>query len=112
MFAVEVRFHMNFVVCRNFTAMPSEHYMVEAKLVLGCAADDITRSDEIRTIIKDIWDTRMSKIRTSMDGLVKEGGSYAALDNLTMMEINAARPLLPHALDQLYRIRVSFFIYL
>lgn len=85
--------------------MPSEHYMVEAKLLLGCAAEDIPRSDEIRTIIKDIWDTRMSKLRTSVDTLIKVGGTHAALDNLTSIEINAIRPLLPHALDQLYRIK-------
>lgn len=85
--------------------MPSEHYMVEAKLILGCAADDIPRSDEIRTIVKDLWDVRMSKLRTSMDSLITQGGSYATLDNLTMMEINAARPLLTHSMDHLYRIK-------
>lgn len=89
--------------------MPSEHYMIEAKLILGCAGEDIQRSEEIRTIIKDIWDVRMSKVRTSMDALVKEGASYAVLDNLTMMEINTSRPLLPHALDQLNRLKVIFY---
>ncbi|KAJ8967303.1 hypothetical protein NQ317_013772 [Molorchus minor] len=56
---------------RTFTKMPSEHYMVEAKLLLGFASDDIPRADEIRTTIKDIWDIRMSKIRSSVDALVK-----------------------------------------
>lgn len=91
--------------------MPSEHYMVEAKLLLGVCSEDIPRSDEIRTIIKDIWDIRMSKLRTSMDALVKSGGNYGRLDHLTMMEINAAKPLLPLAMDQLYRLRkVCLFI--
>lgn len=85
--------------------MPSEHYMIEAKLLLGCASDDIPRADEIRTVIKDIWDIRMSKIRSSVDVLVKGAGTYAAVDNLTLMEINSIRPLLPHALDQLFRMR-------
>ncbi|GJQ83352.1 hypothetical protein Trydic_g18137 [Trypoxylus dichotomus] len=58
-------------VSRTFIKMPSEHYMVEAKLLLGHASDDIPRADEIRTIIKDIWDIRMSKIRSSVDVLVK-----------------------------------------
>lgn len=87
--------------------MPSEHYIVEAKLILGCAAEDIQRSEEIRTIIKDIWDVRMAKVRTSMNALVKEGASYAILNHLTMMEINIARPLLPHALDQLNRLKAQ-----
>ncbi|KAJ8944042.1 hypothetical protein NQ318_016240 [Aromia moschata] len=92
---------------RTFTKMPSEHYMIEAKLLLGFASDDIPRADEIRTIIKDIWDIRMSKIRSSVDVLVKNAGSYAALDHLTIMEINTIRPILPHALDQIYRIKAS-----
>jgi len=37
---------------RFFTKMPSEHYMVEAHLLLGVAAEDIPHADEIRTILK------------------------------------------------------------
>lgn len=54
--------------------MPNEHYMVEAKLILGSAAEDVPNAPEIKTIIKDIWDIRMSKLRTSMDALMKTGG--------------------------------------
>ncbi|CAH1957684.1 unnamed protein product [Acanthoscelides obtectus] len=92
---------------QTFTKMPSDHYMVEAKILLDCASDDIPRADEIRTIIKDIWDIRMSKIRTSVNKLIKNADSYAGLDNLTVMEINSIRPILPHALDQIYRIKAS-----
>lgn len=89
--------------------MPSEHYMIEAKLLLECASDDIPRADEIRTIVKDIWDIRMSKIRSSVDILIKGAGFYAAVDHLTAMEINSIRPILPHALDQLYRMKKVFY---
>lgn len=85
--------------------MPNEHYMVVVKLLLDCAPDDIPRADEVRTIVKDIWDNRMSKIRSSVDTLVRTDGMYAAIDNLTLMEVNSIRPLLPHALDQMYRIK-------
>ncbi|XP_028142545.1 DNA replication complex GINS protein PSF2 [Diabrotica virgifera virgifera] len=91
----------------NFTKMPSDHYMVEAKVLLDCASDDIPKADEVRTVIKDIWDIRMSKIRSSVTKLVKNSEFYAAVDNLTVMEINSMRPILPHALDQLYRIKSS-----
>lgn len=91
--------------CRTFIKMPSEHYMIEAKLLLNYATDDISRADEIRTIIKDIWDIRMSKIRSSVDILVRNAGFYATVDHLTLMEINTMRPLLPHALDQVYRMK-------
>lgn len=85
--------------------MPSEHYMVEAKLILGNASDDVPRADEIRTIIKDIWDIRTSKLRSSMDYMIKNSSMYAAIDNLTLMEMNSIRPILPHALDQIYRMK-------
>ncbi|KAL1491624.1 hypothetical protein ABEB36_012195 [Hypothenemus hampei] len=90
---------------KSFVKMPSEHYMVEAKLILGNAADDIPRVDEIRTIIKDIWDIRMSKLRSSMDLMIKNSSMYAAVDNLTLMEMNSIRPILPNALDQIYRMK-------
>ncbi|KAF5308720.1 hypothetical protein FQR65_LT06081 [Abscondita terminalis] len=89
----------------HFVKMPSDHYMIEGKLLLGYAYDDIPKADEIRTIIKDIWDIRMSKLRRSLNTLVKNGSSYAALDNLTLMEINTTRPLLPHSMDQMLRLK-------
>lgn len=85
--------------------MPSEHFMIEAKLVLGAAAEDVPRSEEIRTAIKDIWDIRAAKLRTSMDAFIKGEGTYAKLDNLTMLEIHSVRPLLPHSLDLIARLR-------
>lgn len=90
--------------------MPSDHYMIEAKLLLGNASDDIPRGDEIRTLVKDIWDIRMSKIRSSVTKLVEKGESYADINNLTIMEINSMRPILPHALDQIYRIKAVSFL--
>lgn len=90
--------------------MPSENYMVISKLLLGYASDDIPRGNEIRTIIKDIWDIRMSKIRSSVNKLVNGMDSYADVRNLTIMEINSIRPLLPHALDQIFRMKTVCII--
>lgn len=90
--------------------MPSEHYMVLAKLLLGNASDDIPQADEVRTLIKDIWDIRMSKIRSSMDQVIKSGSFSISLPNLTFMEINSIRPILPHALDQIYRMKLVCYI--
>ncbi|XP_069668991.1 probable DNA replication complex GINS protein PSF2 [Periplaneta americana] len=90
---------------RFFNKMPSEHYMVEGRLLLGIAAEDIPQADEIRTILKDIWDIRMSKLRSSIDAFIKTGGTHAKLDHLTDMEINSIRPLLPHALDEMFSLQ-------
>ncbi|XP_055386420.1 probable DNA replication complex GINS protein PSF2 [Condylostylus longicornis] len=88
---------------RFFIKMPCEHYMIVAQLILSTAREDIPRSSEIRTVIKDIFDIRESKLRTSIDTFIKGEGTYAKLDNLTMFEIHAVRPLLPHALDHIAR---------
>ncbi|XP_076287246.1 DNA replication complex GINS protein PSF2-like protein [Lasioglossum baleicum] len=90
-----------------FTKMPSNHYIDEAQLLLSHGNEDIPDSDVIRTAIKDIWDIRMSKLRTSIDAFLKSEALHAKLDHLTAMEINSVRPLLPHALDQMYRIQTS-----
>lgn len=84
--------------------MPSEHYMVEAQLILKCAAEDVAHCEEIRTAIKDIIDIRAAKLRTSMDDFMKGDGTYAKLDNLTIFEIHSVRPLLPYSLDLIDRL--------
>lgn len=56
---------------RYFVKLPCDHYREVAQLVLDCAADDINQADEIRTIIKDIWDLRVSKLRSSIDAFLK-----------------------------------------
>ncbi|XP_018328230.1 DNA replication complex GINS protein PSF2 [Agrilus planipennis] len=90
---------------RIFTKMPSDHYIEVAKLLLDCSSDDIPQADEIRTIIKDIWDIRMAKIRNSVNSLIKNSSSFAALDNLTMFEINSMMPLVPACLSQIMRLK-------
>lgn len=84
--------------------MPSEHYMIEAQLILKCAPEDVAHSEEIRTAIKDIIDIRAAKLRTSMDDFIKSDGTYAKLDNLTIFEIHSVRPLLPYSLDIIDRL--------
>lgn len=88
---------------RFFTKMPDEHYMVVSKLILCNAADDVPRAEDIRTKIKDIFDIREAKLRTSIKTFLQGSGTYAKLDNLTQFEIHTVRPLLPHALDHIAR---------
>lgn len=90
---------------RIFTKMPSEHYMIEAQLILKSAPEDVPHAEEIRTAIKDIIDIRAAKLRTSMDDFIKSDGTYAKLDNLTLFEIHSVRPLLPHSLDIIDRLQ-------
>lgn len=78
--------------------------MVVAKLVLNTAPEDVPQSDEIKTLIKDIWDIRCAKLRTTTDMFIKGEGELIKLDNITIVELNTIRPFLPHAMDMLTRI--------
>lgn len=88
-----------------FCKMPSEYYIVEAQMLLNVADGDIPRSDALRTIIKDIWDKRLAKLRSSIDKFIRDNGSCAKLNHLTPLEINSVRPILPHAMDLSNRLR-------
>ena len=41
------------------------------------ATDDIPHADEIRTLVKDIWDLRIAKLRSSIDTFVKSEATHA-----------------------------------
>ncbi|KAK2559577.1 DNA replication complex GINS protein PSF2 [Acropora cervicornis] len=69
------------------------------------AADDIPHADEVRTLIKDIWDLRIAKLRKSIDIMVSQQEVYARLDDLSLMEINMIRPFLTQALDHMHNLR-------
>ncbi|ERE78846.1 DNA replication complex GINS protein PSF2-like protein [Cricetulus griseus] len=67
----------------TFTPVPSPHYMEITKLLLNHASDNISKADTIRTLIKDLRDTRMAKLRVSADNFVWQQEAHAKLDNLT-----------------------------
>ncbi|XP_032182260.1 DNA replication complex GINS protein PSF2 [Mustela erminea] len=90
-----------------FTPMPSPCYMELTKLLLNHASDNIPKADEIRTLVKDVWDTRMAKLRVSADSFVRQQEAHAKLDNLTLMEINTSGAFLTRALDHMYKLRTN-----
>jgi len=90
---------------RFFTEMPSSCYREVSQLLLQHAADDIPRADMIRTLVKDIWDLRLAKLRSSIDVFLRSDATHAKLNHLTLMELNTVRPFLTSALDQLYILR-------
>ncbi|XP_064399077.1 DNA replication complex GINS protein PSF2-like [Halichondria panicea] len=90
-----------------FTKMPSEHYMEVASLLLNNACDDVPSADEVRAVVKDIWDLRLAKLRKSTDLMIRQQETHAKLDNLTQMEINVVRPFLTQALDHTHFLRMN-----
>ncbi|XP_009881108.1 PREDICTED: DNA replication complex GINS protein PSF2-like [Charadrius vociferus] len=91
----------------TFTPMPSPYYMELTKLLLNYASDNIPKADEIRTLVKDTWDTRIAKLRLSADSFVRQQEAHAKLDNLTLMEINTTGTFLTQALDHMYKLRTN-----
>merc|ERR1719211_195291 len=90
-----------------FTELPNPQLFVTANLILDVATSDIAKADKIKTIIKDIWDIRQSKLRKIVDAFVQSGSLRATLDNVQLIEINTIRPLLPQTLDQIYRLEMG-----
>jgi GINS complex subunit 2 len=87
-------------------------------------ADDIPRADEVRALVKDLWDLRIAKLRKSVNHMVTEQETYGKvsvamviyipviplhilqLDNLTIMEINTIRQLLTESLNHTHLLRI------
>ena len=57
--------HMDKVVC--FYSIITQP---QFKFCSFSAPGDIPKADEVRTLIKDIWDIRMAKLRKSIDQMV------------------------------------------
>lgn len=83
--------------------------MVVSKLLFSHATDDVPNIEEIKTLIKDIFDIRQAKLRTGIDSLLTasnqhEGVNKVSFNNLTLLEINTSRPFLPYASDLVARL--------
>lgn len=62
--------------CWNFLCNSGLIQHIEIYLP-SSAADDIPHADEVRTLIKDIWDLRIAKLRKSIDIMVSQQEVYA-----------------------------------
>ena len=52
-------------------------YSISCNFLFFSAMDDIPHADQTRTLIKDIWDIRISKLRSSIDTFVKSEATHA-----------------------------------
>ncbi|XP_025195731.1 DNA replication complex GINS protein PSF2 [Melanaphis sacchari] len=84
-----------------FTQLPTNYYLEITQMLLTIASEDIPQGNDIKTAVKDLWDLRIAKLRSSVDLFVKEGRVQASLNHLTPMEINSVRPVFPDTLDAL-----------
>lgn len=59
------------------------------------ASDNIPKADEIRTLIKDVWDTRIAKLRVSADSFVRQQEAHAKVGVPLASAPAAASPRVP-----------------
>ena len=78
-----------------FTELPASNIFVIANIVLEAAKEDIEKADMVQKLLKDIWDRRQAKLRTSVYGLMDSEATHAKLNFLQSIELNTVRPLLP-----------------
>ncbi|EAW76016.1 hCG38061, isoform CRA_b, partial [Homo sapiens] len=78
------------------------NFSLDKSYLIG--VDNIPKADEIRTLVKDIWDTRIAKLRVSADSFVRQQEAHAKPDNLTLMEINPSGTFLTQALNHTYKL--------
>lgn len=61
---------------------------------LCSASDDIPKADEIRTLVKDIWDTRIAKLRLSADSFISQLEAHAKVQlNMNIHTLGYCRAL-------------------
>lgn len=71
--------------------------MIEMQLIMNSAPVDEPRCGVLRTVIKNIFGVRESKLRASIDAFIKDERIYAKLDNLTSLKIHSVRPIFSHS---------------
>ncbi|OQR69018.1 DNA replication complex GINS protein PSF2-like [Tropilaelaps mercedesae] len=88
-----------------FIKIPTEHYREITHLLVDGAASDIPQAEEVQTLVKDLWDIRLAKLRASTDVFIKSDQVHAQVDHLTMMELNSVRPLLLKSLRHISQLK-------
>lgn len=77
----------------SFELLP-RHFVETSKVLLDVASDDLAHPGQIRTLLKDLRESRQAKIRIGLqsDGVMR--GTYLQVTNLTAMELCEMRPFL------------------
>uniref|UniRef100_A0A1A9ZAN5 Uncharacterized protein n=1 Tax=Glossina pallidipes TaxID=7398 RepID=A0A1A9ZAN5_GLOPL len=62
---------------------------------MSTVPDFMPHREGLRTIMRDVFDIRESKLRASIDVFIKGEGTYTKLDKFSLLEIHSVRPMLP-----------------
>ncbi len=55
----------------EFKQLPDPHLFVKTQLIMDVGNSDLIKADEVRTIIKDIWDIRQSKVIIAFRAMIR-----------------------------------------
>eukprot|EP00088_Acartia_fossae_P047755 TRINITY_DN5186_c0_g1_i2.p1 TRINITY_DN5186_c0_g1~~TRINITY_DN5186_c0_g1_i2.p1 ORF type:complete len:222 (+),score=34.39 TRINITY_DN5186_c0_g1_i2:61-666(+) len=88
----------------TFTKLPAKFIFEVANILFDVTAASIVHADQIRSVLKEIFDIRQSKLRKSIDKLITDGYLYAKINYLQEIELANFRPILPHAFDYIQRL--------
>ena len=81
----------------TFGPIPKGFFEI-SRIIISSAKDDVEQIEQLKTLIKDLWDKRDAKMRTStIKFLSQVESAHAQLDNLTQLEIAYARPVITEA---------------
>ncbi|KAJ5994015.1 DNA replication complex GINS protein psf2 [Penicillium sp. IBT 35674x] len=85
------------------------HWIEVGNMLLDAASDDLMDPDQIRRLLKDLREVRMSKMRSGVDVLdaAATGGGGVALTGVGAMELGEERGFLTGVVDNLRKIGAS-----
>lgn len=70
------------------------------------ASDDVPRADEVRTLVKDVWDMRQAKLRKGVDQMISQQETFAKVPTSTsVMHTLCSR--LPVTTTELWHVYLS-----
>ena len=94
--------------CNNLIFVRLAGQLCHCVMLFVCSAvDDVPKADELRTLVKDIWDLRMAKLRKSVDSFMSSDSMVAKVNNLTLMEMNNVREFLSTALSVRQKLKTN-----
>ncbi|KAJ5112529.1 DNA replication complex GINS protein psf2 [Penicillium argentinense] len=93
---------------RDPPALPF-HWVEIGNMLLEAASDDLVEADQVRRLLKDLREIRLSKMRAGVDALdaAAVGGGGVALTGVGAMEVGEERGFLSGVVDNLRKIGAS-----
>ncbi|KAL3318717.1 DNA replication complex GINS protein PSF2 [Cichlidogyrus casuarinus] len=84
---------------------PHVHYAEITALLFENAADDIASIEAIRTLVKDLWDIRVSKLVNSANSFLVSDATTAKVSHLTALELSSIHDIFTTCVDQIAKLR-------